>query len=512
MRPTLRGLNMSENIILRAENITKSFYGNKVLDNVQISLQPGKVHALCGENGAGKSTLLKIITGLYTKDAGSIYMDGKEITVNNVDDAKKHGIHVVPQEMQMARHLTVAENIFLGNAPKNKLGLIDWKTMYRRATEVKNMLGKHGEKINIMDKAGDLGMGAWQLIEIMRAFTGKAPRVIAFDEPTSSLSDSEVEALFALINDLRDQGVAIVYVTHRMKEIFQISDEISVFRDGKYVGSRLTAETTNDDLVAMMIGRGLNLYGEKKDRKYIQDAVALKVENFSHGKDYQDVNLEVHKGEILGMYGLVGAGRTEFVRGLFGADPVDSGKVWVDGKEVKINHPRKAIKAGIGLATENRREEGLMLNASLKWNLTMTNFGAITNKLGLLNPKKEKAYAEKGMQIFRVKATGYEMAAGGLSGGNQQKVVLAKWVMADCDVLIVDEPTRGIDVGAKAEVYASLRQLAEQGKAIIMVSSELPEILGVSDRIIVMCEGKVTAELQNNDLSEEDVIKYAFSN
>ena len=276
---------MSENIILRAENITKSFYGNKVLDNVQISLKPGKVHALCGENGAGKSTLLKIITGLYTKDSGSIYMDGKEITVNNVEDAKKYGIHVVPQEMQMARHLTVAENIFLGNPPRNKAGFIDWKAMNKRATEVKNMLGKHGEKINIMDKAGDLGMGAWQLIEIMRAFTGEAPRVIAFDEPTSSLSDSEVEALFALINDLREQGVAIVYVTHRMKEIFQISDEISVFRDGKYVGSRLTAETTNDDLVAMMIGRGLNLYGEKKDRKFILDDVALKVENFSHGKD-----------------------------------------------------------------------------------------------------------------------------------------------------------------------------------------------------------------------------------
>ena len=502
---------MSENVILRAEGICKSFYGNKVLDNVQIALQPGKVHALCGENGAGKSTLLKIITGLYTKDSGSIYMDGKEITVNNVDDAKKFGIHVVPQEMQMARHLTVAENIFLGNPPRNKLGFVDWKAMYERAAEVKAKLGKHGDKINIMDKAGDLGMGAWQLIEIMRAFAGETPRVIAFDEPTSSLSDSEVEALFALINDLRDRGVAIVYVTHRMKEIFQLSDEISVFRDGKYVGSRLTAETTNDDLVAMMIGRGLNLYGEKKDRKYIQDEVALEVKNFSHGKDYQDVNLYVRKGEILGMYGLVGAGRTEFVRGLFGADPKDSGTTIINGKEVKINHPRKAIKAGIGLATENRREEGLMLNASLKWNISMTNFPAITNKLGLLNIKKEKAYAEKGMQIFRVKATGYDMEAGGLSGGNQQKVVLAKWVMADCDVLIVDEPTRGIDVGAKAEVYASLRQLAEQGKAIIMVSSELPEILGVSDRIVVMCEGKVTAELQNDNLTEEDVIKYAFS-
>lgn len=502
---------MSENVILRAEGICKSFYGNKVLDNVQIELKPGRVHALCGENGAGKSTLLKIITGLYTKDAGSIYMDGKEITVNNVEDAKKHGIHVVPQEMQMLRELTVAENIFLGNPPRNKMGLVDWKTMIRRANEVKAMLGVHGEKINVTDKTGDLSMGAWQLIEIMRAFTGEPPRVIAFDEPTSSLSDSEVEALFALINDLRDKGVAIVYVSHRMKEIFQLCDDISVFRDGRYVGSRIVADTTNDELVAMMIGRGLNLYGEKKDPATIQDEVALRCENFSHGKFYQDVNIQVRKGEILGMYGLVGAGRTEFVRGVFGADPVDSGKVFVHGKEVKINHPSKAIKAGIGLVTENRREEGLMLTASLKWNISMTNLKAIMGFANCLSPKKEKAYAERGMKIFRVKATGYDMLAGGLSGGNQQKVVLAKWVLADCDILIVDEPTRGIDVGAKAEVYQALRDLATQGKAIIMVSSELPEILGVSDRIVVMCEGKVTAELQNDNLTEEDVIKYAFS-
>ena len=501
---------MSEEIILRAENIVKSFYGNKVLDGVEISLKAGRIHALCGENGAGKSTLLKIITGLYTKDSGSILMDGKEIEVDNVETARKYGIHVVPQEMQMLRQLTVAENIFLGNTPKTKAGLIDWKTMFKRANEVKALLGAHGEKIDVHAKAGDLGMGSWQLIEIMRAFTSDNLRVIAFDEPTSSLSDSEVEVLFSLIRDLKARGIAIVYVSHRMKEIFELCDEVSIFRDGRYIGTREVANTTNEELISMMIGRDLNLFGEKRNGADVQDEVALRATGFSHGKFYQDINLEVHKGEILGLYGLVGAGRTEFVRGLFGVDPKDSGSVEIHGKPVIIKNPRQAIHAGIGLVTENRREEGLLLRASLKWNLSMTNFNAIKSG-AFLNLKKEKEYATKGMQIFRVKATGYDMLAGGLSGGNQQKVVLAKWVMADCDVLIVDEPTRGIDVGAKAEVYQSLHQLAEQGKAIIMVSSELPEIIGVSDRIMVMCEGKVTAELKNENLTEEDVIKYAFS-
>lgn len=502
---------MSVETILRVEDISKSFYGNKVLDGVELSLKAGQIHALCGENGAGKSTLLKIITGLYTKDSGRILMDGRQITIDSVQTARKYGIHVVPQEMQMLRELSVAENIFLGNTPRTKMGLVDWKTMYRRANEVKKLLGTHGERIDVRAKVGTLGMGAWQLIEIMRAFTSDTLRVIAFDEPTSSLSDSEVEVLFNLIRELKARGIAIIYVSHRMKEIFELCDEVSIFRDGHYVGTREVVNTTNEELISMMIGRNLNLFGEKRPVSDVQEAVALRAKNFSHGKAYQDVSIEVHKGEILGMYGLVGAGRTEFVRGLFGVDPKDSGEVEIGGKKVVIKSPRQAIRAGIGFVTEDRREEGLMLGASLKWNLSMTNFPAITGRLGNLSMKKENDYAAKGMKIFRVKATGHGMRAGGLSGGNQQKIVLAKWVMADCDVLIVDEPTRGIDVGAKAEVYQSLHQLAEQGKAIIMVSSELPEILGVSDRIVVMCEGRVTAELDNSALSEEDVIRYAFS-
>lgn len=502
---------MGEEYVLRAENISKSFYCNKVLDNVEISLKAGHVHALCGENGAGKSTLLKIITGLYTKDSGSIYMDGKEIHVDSVETAKKYGIHVVPQEMQMLRELSVAENIFLGNLPRTRGGLIDWKTMYSRANEIKKMLGKHGERINVREKVGNLGMGAWQLIEIMRAFTSDQLRVIAFDEPTAALSDSEVEALFAMIRDLKARGIAIVYVSHRMKEIFEVCDEVSIFRDGQYIGTRDVAQTNNDELISMMIGRNLNIFGDQAHGRDVRKEIALKATGFSHGKHYQDISLEVHKGEILGMYGLVGAGRTEFARGLFGIDPKDAGEVEMGGKKVTIKTPMQAIRHGMGMVTENRREEGLMLNASLKWNFSMTNFPAIMDKAHNLNRKKEDAYARRGMEIFRVKATGFEQHAGGLSGGNQQKVVLAKWVLADCDVLIVDEPTRGIDVGAKAEVYQALHQLASEGKAIIMISSELPEILGVSDRIVVMCEGRKTAELVNENLSEEDVIQYAFS-
>lgn len=499
-------------VILRAEHISKSFFGNKVLDDVQISLEPGKVHALCGENGAGKSTLLKIITGLYTKDEGDIIMEGKKVDVPNVEAAKKLGIHVVPQEMQMLPYLTVAENIFLGSLPLTKGGIVDWATINKKANEVKKMLGAAGDKININDKVGDLGMGSWQLIEIMRAFISDEIKVIAFDEPTSSLSDSEVEVLFDLIRRLKEKGVAIVYVSHRMKEIFQLCDQVSVFRDGKYIGTRDVANTTNDDLVAMMIGRDLNMFGDVTIGADVQPEVAIKCSNFSHGKFYHDINIEVHKGEILGLYGLVGAGRTEFVRGLFGADPKDSGTVELFGKEVKITHPRHAIKNGIGLVTEDRRREGLMLNNTLRWNFSMANFPAIQKGFAKsLSMKAEVDYANRGMDIFRVKATGIDQLAGGLSGGNQQKVVLAKWVLAECDVLIVDEPTRGIDVGAKAEVYKALHSLAKEGKAIIMVSSELPEILGVSDRIVVFCEGNQTATLENKNLTEEDVIQYAFA-
>ncbi|NLZ56487.1 MAG: sugar ABC transporter ATP-binding protein [Clostridiaceae bacterium] len=500
---------MSE-IILKAENIVKSFFGNRVLDHVQIELQPGKVHALCGENGAGKSTLLKIITGLYTKDSGTIYMDGKEITVNSVADAKKYGIYVVPQEMQIFWNLSVAENIFLNDIPMTRLGIMDWKRLYKNAEQIKAKLGQAAAKINVRAKAGSLSMGAWQMIEIMRAVAAENVRVLAFDEPTSSLSESEVEVLFDLIRQLRDRGIAIVYVSHKLKEIFAICDQVSVFRDGRYIGTRDIENTSSNELVSMMIGRNLNLFDGVKREKHIGEEL-LRAENYSHGNAYRNVSLQVRSGEILGLYGLVGAGRTELIRGIFGLDKIDSGKLFVKGKQVKIKNPQDAIRCGIGLVPEDRRGEGLMLNASLKWNLSMANLAAVVDKLGNIHKKKENAYVNRGMEIFSVKSTGPNQKASALSGGNQQKIVMAKWVLADCDVLIVDEPTRGVDVGAKAEMYQAMSDLTAQGKAVIMVSSELPEILGICDRIMVMCEGQVTAQLKNEDLTEEDVIRYAFS-
>lgn len=500
---------MQNDLVLKAEHISKSFGGNKVLDDVGIDLYAGRVHALCGENGAGKSTLLKIITGLYTKDAGEIYVDGKKTEVPNVEAARRQGIHVVPQEMQILPQLSIAENIFQVNTPRTKAGLIDWKNLYKRADELKKLLGKHGEKINVRAKAGGYGMGVWQLIEIMRAFTMDDLRVIAFDEPTAALSDSEADTLFALIRDLKGRGIAVVYVSHRLREIFELCDDVSVFRDGKYIGTREVKGTTSDELISMMIGRDINLFGDRAS--YVrEDEIALRARNFSHGKFYRNISLELKKGEIVGLYGLVGAGRTEFVRGLFGVDPKDSGELEINGKPAVIKKPGDAIRLGIGLVTENRREEGLMTNASLEWNLSMTNLKAIVNRFGNISAARERTYAKEGMSIFKVKAANSGMAAGDLSGGNQQKIVLAKWIKADCDILIVDEPTRGIDVGAKTEVYNALYQLAKEGKAILMVSSELPEILGVSDRILVMREGSLSAELKNDNLNEEDVIRFAF--
>ena len=495
--------------ILKAENITKSFFGNKVLDNVRLELVPGEVHALCGENGAGKSTLLKIITGLYTKDSGSIFLDGKEIEVGNVADAKKYGIHVVPQEMQVLWNLSVAENIFMNEAPSGPLGTVGWKALYAKAEEIKGRLGKAAAGIDVRAKAGSLSMGAWQMIEIMRAMAAENVRVLAFDEPTSSLSESETEVLFELIRELKARGVAIVYVSHKLKEIFTICDKVSVFRDGKYIGTRNVAETTDGELISMMIGRDLNLFGGVSREKTIGEEI-LRAEHFSHGKAYRDISFSLRRGEILGFYGLVGAGRTELIRGIYGLDKTDSGELTIRGKKMKIRRPQHAIRAGMGLVPEDRRGEGLMLGASLKWNISMANMKAVEDRLGNIRPKKENAYATKGMEIFSVKSTGYNQKAGALSGGNQQKVVLAKWVLADCDILIVDEPTRGVDVGAKAEVYQALSRLASEGKSVIMVSSELPEVLGVCDRIIVMCEGRKTAELENKGLTEEDVIRFAF--
>ncbi len=501
---------MSGQVILKARNISKSFPGVKALDDVSIDLKVGEVHALCGENGAGKSTLLKVLTGIFAKDEGDIFIDDEKVEIKNISDARKYGVHVVPQEMAMASHLTVAENIFIGRYPRNKVGIVEWKKMYEDAEKLQEKLGNTGAMLDVHTKVGSLSMGHKQMIEIMRAMIDDNIRIIAFDEPTASLSAKETESLFELIRDLKSRNLSIVFVSHKLSEIFEICDTVSVLKDGKYVDTKNVAEITHDDIVKMMVGRDLNLFGEKRKGK--PGEVALKIENFTAAGRYSDVGFEARAGEILGFYGLVGAGRTEVMRSIFGLDAKESGDVYIKGQKVNIKTPQKAKKLGIGFVTEDRRGEGLMLRTTLKMNISMPNMEAITGKNGLLSSKKETEYAKEGMEKFNVKAPSEMTKAATLSGGNQQKVVIAKWVQADCDIIIFDEPTRGIDVGAKAEVYEVMKGLADNGKCVIMVSSELPETLGICDRIIVMREGKVVADMPNIHLTEENIIKYALAN
>lgn len=499
-------------VVLKAEHISKSFPGVKALDDVSIEIRAGEVHALCGENGAGKSTLLKVITGIYSRDEGEITVGGCKADIRDINGARRCGIHVVPQEMAMAKHLTVAENIFLGRYPLNRLGMVDWKKMYAQAKQLQTKLGGGATALNVRDTVGHLSMGHKQLIEIMRAMIDDNLKVIAFDEPTSSLSAEETERLFELIGDLRSRNLGIIYVSHRLSEIFRICDRVTVLKDGKYVDTRIVKEITNDDIVKMMVGRDLDLFGMKRANISAANETALRVENFSRAGRYQNINFDAKFGEILGFYGLVGAGRTEIMRGIFAVDARDSGDVYIKGKKVDIRTPSKAAKLGIGFVTEDRRGEGLMLRTSLKMNISMPNLDAILNKGKLISDQKETAYAKEGMNRFNIKAQDEKTIAGTLSGGNQQKAIIAKWVQANCGIIIFDEPTRGIDVGAKAEVYAVMKELADAGKCVIMISSELPETLGICDRIIVMREGEIMADMVNDQLTEEDIVRYAVAN
>ncbi len=502
----------NDTVILRAKNITKRFPGVIALNKVKFELKQGDVHALCGENGAGKSTLLKIITGLFQKDEGEIHINDKKVEINNIADAREHGIYVVPQEMQMDSDLTVAENVFIGNYPTTKLGLIDWKTMYARANELKKRLGISDKELNVKSKVGNLSMGHKQIIEIMRSMISDKVRILAFDEPTSSLSEDETEHLFGLIRDLKEKGISIIYVSHRLEEIFRICNKVTVYKDGEYVDTRNVDEIEINDIIHMMVGRDLNLFGEKKDPSVIKDEVVLKLENYTRKGAFENISLELKRGEILGLYGLVGSGRTELMRAMFGIDKKETGTTYLYGKKVNIKSAKVATEHGLGFVTEDRRKEGLLLDASLTWNLSMPNIKAILNRIGLLNFKKEASYAKKNAKKYNVKCPSIKSKVSGLSGGNQQKVVIAKWVAASCDIIIFDEPTRGIDVGAKAEIFIQMKELTQMGKSIIMISSELPEILGLSDRILVFKDHKINAILENIKLNEEDVLKYAMLN
>lgn len=490
-------------MILEMRGIDKSFPGVHALDHVDFQVKSGEVHALMGENGAGKSTLMKVLTGIYKKDAGSVVYLGKEVEFLNPREAQDAGVVIVHQELNMVTHLTVAQNIFIGREPMKRLAIDDTK-MIQDALALFEML-----RIDIDPKAsmGSLTVGKQQMCEIAKAISHDA-RLIVFDEPTAALTESEIQQLFAIIRDLRKKGLGIVYISHRMDEIKQITDRVTVMRDGSYVGTLVTEECSKDDIIKMMVGR--TIYETPKEKSNVgRDApVVLRVEGLNAGRMVQDISFELHKGEILGFSGLMGAGRTETARALFGADVKDSGRIYINGEEVTIRNPVDAVSHGIGYLSEDRKRYGLVLGKSVAENTTLASMNSFSHGQ-FVDTEKEKTATEEYVERLKIKTPGIEQLIMNLSGGNQQKVVIAKWLVRNCDILIFDEPTRGIDIGAKNEIYHLMNELARQGKSIIMISSEMTEILRMSDRIIVMCEGKKTAEIDISQATQEKIMRAA---
>ncbi|MEQ9763110.1 sugar ABC transporter ATP-binding protein [Streptococcus sp. ZJ151] len=486
---------------IEMRDISKSFGNNKVLEKIDLELQSGQVHALMGENGAGKSTLMNILTGLFPATKGKILIDGQEMTFTNPQEAENFGISFIHQEMNTWADMTVLENLFLGREIKNHFGLLDQKAMKEKANQAFERLGV---SIPLTVEIGKLSVGQQQMIEIAKCLLSEVS-ILIMDEPTAALTDRETESLFSIINSLKRQGVGIVYISHRMEEIFRITDLITVMRDGLVVDTTQTSETTSDELVKKMVGRELEDYYPDKVAE-IGD-VAFEVSHLT-GNTFEDVSFQVRKGEILGFSGLMGAGRTEVMRAIFGIDPLKSGQIKIDGQEVTIANPVQAIEKGIGFLTENRKDEGLILDFSIKDNMTLPSTRDFS-KHGFFDEKVSTDFVNQLIERLRVKSGTPKLPVGNLSGGNQQKVVLAKWIGIAPKILILDEPTRGVDVGAKREIYQLMNELAERGVPIIMVSSDLPEILGVSDRIIVMHEGRISGELSQLEADQEKVMQLA---
>lgn len=490
-------------IILTMKGIDKSFPGVHALDHVDLEIRKGEVLALMGENGAGKSTLMKVLTGIYKKDSGTITYEGKEVEFANTREAQDAGVVIVHQELNMLGHLTVAQNLFIGREFMNGVKIDDKKMN----EEAKKLFDKLNVDIDPTETMSNLTVGKQQMCEIAKAVSFDA-KVIIFDEPSAALTETEIEAMFEIIRDLKKRDIAMVYISHRMDEIKVITDRVTVMRDGTYVGTIITKDSTKEDIINMMVGRVI--YEDPKTQSMVApDApVVLEVKNLNAGKMVQDVSFKLHKGEILGFSGLMGAGRTETARALFGADPVDSGEIYINGEKVTINSPRDAVRAGIGYLSEDRKRYGCVVQKTVAENTTMATMKNFMNGL-LINKKKEAEVAQQYVEALATKTPSVEQLVVNLSGGNQQKVVIAKWLTRDCDILIFDEPTRGIDVGAKNEIYKLMNKLASEGKSIIMISSEMTEILRMSDRIVVMCEGKKTGEIDIAEATQENIMNLA---
>lgn len=490
-------------IILTMKNISKSFSGVAALKNGELTLESGEVVALMGENGAGKSTLMKILTGIYEKDGGTITYMGKEVEFKGPAASEKAGIAIVHQELNMMNDLTVAQNLFIGKECMKGM-FIDDALMVEKAKALFDVLNID---INPAERIGALTVGKQQMVEIAKAISGDA-KIIIFDEPTAALTDSEIEELFKVINDLKKKGTSIVYISHRMDEINIISDKVTVMRDGEFVGTLVTKDCDKNDIIKLMVGR--TIFSEPKTASNVaEDApIVLKCEHLSRGKAVRDVSFELKKGEILGFSGLMGAGRTEVARLIFGADKLDDGKIYISGKEVKINSPKDAVEAGIGYLSEDRKRFGLIVDKSVEENTVIASLNNFIKGVFIDNTKT-KNVSEKYVSELKTKTPSVSQLVKKLSGGNQQKVVIAKWLVRNCDILIFDEPTRGIDVGAKSEIYALMEELAKAGKSIIMISSELPEVLRMSDRVIVMCEGRITGTLDISEANQEVIMESA---
>ena len=487
---------------IEMRGIDKAFGSNQVLKDAGFELRDGEVHALMGENGAGKSTLMKILTGVYTRDKGTVLVDGQEVVYKTPQEAEKAGIVFIYQELNVLFDLTVEENLFMGKEITKGFGICNKKAMRAKAQEVMDRMG-----VNIPVNAvmSDLSVGQQQMVEICKALMVDA-KVLIMDEPTAALTQSETEVLFEVINSLRAKGVSIVYISHRMEEIFELCDRITILRDGQYVGTENIKDITMDGVVQMMIGREIGERYPQRDVTLGEEV--LRVEGLSHQKFFRDVNFSVRAGEVLGVSGLMGAGRTEIMQAIFGNLPTTAGKVFIDGKEVSIKNPRQAIAAGIGFITEDRKTEGLLLEKSIAENIEITNLNKVS-KNAVMSKKAGKELVQKGIDEFRIKCFNADHLCNNLSGGNQQKVVLAKWIYTDPKILILDEPTRGVDIGAKKEIYSVINDMAARGVAVIMVSSELPEVLGMSDRIMVVHEGHVTGIIDGKTADQEKVMTLA---
>lgn len=494
----------ADETLLSVRGVSKSFPGVKALDDVSFDVRPGTVHALCGENGAGKSTLMKIINGIYQPDAGTIRVHGDEVRIKNPIDARAKGIAMISQELNYVPDMTIAESFSLGRLPM-RFGKIDWR---RIRSEARRILAEEGLDFAVTRRLGTLTVSEIQTLEIVRA-NHHAADVLIMDEPTSAIAHREVESLFAKIRELRAQGKSIIYISHKMDEVFELADDISVLRDGAVVSSQPAAQITSAEVIAEMVGRDLDHQSYPKERVEIGETV-FKATGLSRAQLFEDIDLEVKAGEIVGLAGLIGAGRSEVVRAMFGLDPLDDGEIEIDGEPVRITGPKKAIASGLAMLSEDRRLVGIVPQLSVKKNATLASLQKVIHG-GFTHRRAEEALVEEYFTKMNVKAPSTETLISALSGGNQQKVLLARWLIADPKVMLLDEPTRGVDVGAKFEIYKIMTELARQGRGILMISSELPELIGMCDRIYVMSAGRLTAELRPDQFSQETILTHAMN-